>query len=607
MLKKYKTLLKNPIIHILIIAAACVIVYCNSFKAPFMFDDYTNIIEKNVVRDIGDVTSKAPRWWLNNYLLIIPTANRRFVAILTFAMNYKLHGMDVVGFHVFNLIVHMCNAMFIYLLVRLIFRSPFFTSSGFGAGVMALFTALLFAVHPIQTSAVTYIAQRYTSLATLFCLISIVAYVSSRLTASRAARYMLYATSVFSAILAMRSKEIAFTLPVIAAVLEFMFFGGKLKKRILYLLPLMSTMLIIPMSILSEKYATAASALNTAVSSADSSMKAAVVALLTPPEYLFTQFRVIVTYLRLLFVPVGLNLDYDYPVFRSFFSPEVALSFLVVAAVFASSVYMFYRSAVLPEDNRDRYAARLYSFGILWFFIALSVESSVLPIKDVINEYRLYYPSVGFFIALMAVAMWLSEKKAGPMKVVPALAVIVVLLSAMTLQRNEVWADRIKLWEDTVRKSPNKARPHYNLGYDYLRHGRIPDAIREFQTAVTLRPDYAEPYNNLGDIYASQGRMDEAFDAFKKAIQYSPDFAVAYNNLGTIYDERGQFDEARTNYQTAIKLIPEYIDARLNLGNLYIKMNRLQDAVSEFRDILKFEPYNDEANSKLRALQGRGN
>ncbi|MBF0457152.1 MAG: tetratricopeptide repeat protein [Nitrospirae bacterium] len=585
-----------PIVHLSIIAAVCVIVYSNSFKAPFMYDDYTNIIEKSVIRDIGQ--------YKDSYTLISPKANRRFVGVLTFALNYKLNGMDVRGFHVFNLIVHVLTALALYRLVTLIFQTPFFTAFDplFGRGLTALFTALVFAVHPVQTSAVTYIVQRYTSLATLLCLVSLLSYVHFRLTASRALGYTLYAVSVVSAVAAMRTKEIAFTLPVIAVLFEFMFLEGKLKKRILYLLPLMLTMLIIPISILANKTPDATDALTIALNPGiiDSSVKMASITDMTRSEYLFTELRVIVTYFRLLFVPVGLNLDYDYTVFRSFFQLEVVSSFLVIASIFVSAIYMLYRSLAL-----NHHLARLYSFGILWFFIALSVESSVIPIKDVINEYRLYYPSVGFFIAVMSVVVWLVEKKKrrAKMTALTALSVIIILFAALTLMRNNVWSDRVALWEDTVRKSPNKARPHYNLGYDYLRQGRVADASREFQTAILLKPDFADAYNNLGDIYASQGRLDAAIDVFKKAVEADPFFAVAYNNMGTIYDERGQFDEAAADYRAAIKLKPDYIDARLNLGNLLIKANRRSEAVIEFQNVLEFAPYNEEASNKLRSLQ----
>ncbi len=159
----------------------------------------------------------------------------------------------------------------------------------------------------------------------------------------------------------------------------------------------------------------------------------------TPADYLFTQFRVIVTYLRLLFWPSGQNLLYDYPIYQSFFAPPVLLSFLFLAALFGAAVYLIYRSrqsctgligssavslrsdAAMQEDTplnpplprgEDKggcyphyspiHYSRLIGFGILWFFITLSVESSIIPIPMVIDEYRVYLPSVGFFLALVA-------------------------------------------------------------------------------------------------------------------------------------------------------------------------------------------------------------
>ena len=117
-------------------------------------------------------------------------------------------------------------------------------------------------------------------------------------------------------------------------------------------------------------------------------------------DYLNTQFRVIVTYIRLLFFPVNQNLDYDYPIYRTFFTPPVFLSFLFLLGIFCWGIYLLYRS--YKSDQANRFWYRLIAFGIFWFFVTLSVESSIIPIQDVIYEHRLYLPSVGFFMAIMS-------------------------------------------------------------------------------------------------------------------------------------------------------------------------------------------------------------
>ncbi|MGK2943733.1 MAG: hypothetical protein ACSLFC_03195 [Desulfuromonadales bacterium] len=210
---------------------------------------------------------------------------------------------------------------------------------------MPLFAALLFVVHPVQTQAVTYIVQRLTSLTTLFYLLSCVLYVQARLQMAQNSEpgpqpqpqpqpqpvplrvIFLFAGSVLMAVLAMKTKETAFTLPLSILLYEIYFFRGPWKRRLLCLLPIMATLLIVPMTVLDIDGAT--SDILT-----DSGEQLRVGSHLSRWDYLVTQIRVIVTYLRLLVYPIKQNLDYDYPIYTTFFTLPILLSFLLLAALF---------------------------------------------------------------------------------------------------------------------------------------------------------------------------------------------------------------------------------------------------------------------------------
>ncbi|MBI4838692.1 MAG: hypothetical protein HY806_06030, partial [Nitrospirae bacterium] len=203
-----------------------------------------------------------------------------------------------------------------------------------------------------------------------------------------------------------KTKEIAFTLPIIIVLYEFMFFDGKIKKRILYLIPLLLTILIIPLAYME-------SGKSTGDLISDLSETARLQTEMSRMDYLFTQCRVIVTYIRLLFLPVNQNLDYDYPVYHSFLNPNVFLSFLFLMVIFCIGVYLLYRSRIthyLSVCNAQAVTLRITAFGILWFFVTLSVESSVIPIVDVIFEHRVYLPSIGAIIATTTFMFVLSIK-----------------------------------------------------------------------------------------------------------------------------------------------------------------------------------------------------
>jgi hypothetical protein len=275
--------------------------------------------------------------------------------------------------------------------------------------------------------------------------LSLVAYLQSRLSTAKAGRFAFYGISLGAAIVAMFVKEISVTLPVLIVLIEVFFFDGKVAKRALSLLPFLLTILIIPMSL-------AATNGSFAIADFDQSMRT----LATSPtgsrwDYLLTQFTVIVTYLRLLFLPINQNLDYDYPVYSSFFDPIVFSSFLLLLCILFFGIYLLHRSKRMEFE--ERHGFRVIAFGIFWFFTTLSVESSIIPIKDLIFEHRLYLPSVGFILAVMT-AIGMMVRRAPTRRsrevVIALLSLVVVLLAGATHARNSVWQTEVGIWEDAA-------------------------------------------------------------------------------------------------------------------------------------------------------------
>jgi tetratricopeptide (TPR) repeat protein len=363
---------------------------------------------------------------------------------------------------------------------------------------------------------------------------------------------------------------------------------------------------------------------------ADELTRGASLNIISAGDYLTTQFRVIVTYIRLLFLPINQNLDYDYPIYKTFFTPGVFFSFVFLLLIFAGGVYLLYRSfrntdiiksqkTVTPAKagvqessggtfrNIDqRYWYRLIAFGIFWFFVTISVESSIIPIADVIFEHRLYLPSVGFFMAVMAVVMWFTgrwgNKPLMKKAVLVALILIVVLLSATAYARNGVWKDEVTLWEDVVKKSPNKARPIYNMGILYSKMNRLDEAIILYQKAIVIKPDFYRAHNDLGNAYFNKKRFDDALREYQTAVTLNPDFAEPHNNIGIIYAVKGLYEHAISQFQIAIKLKPDYADAYANLGNAYYQQGRFQEAIIQYNNALKLNPDQQTARSNLTNL-----
>jgi hypothetical protein len=340
------------------------------------------------------------------------------------------------------------------------------------------------------------------------------------------------------AVLAMKTKEIAFTLPLVVLLYEFSFFGRPDRRLLLSLAPLLMTGCIIPLSMinLQQTAGEILSEVSTATKDAQH---------LSRVEYIITQFSVIVTYLRLLVLPVNQNLDYDYPINRSLLEPRAFLSLLLLMSLLATAVKLW-SAGSSPQSPvpgpRSRFSpvpspqSRLISFGIFWFFITLAVESSFIPIRDVIFEHRLYLPSVGFFIAMTALVMVAAGKlRIDTQKACSLLALltvaVVVPLSLATHARNMVWQSGPDLWKDVKEKSPEKDRAYNNLGAYYLLQGRITDAIRELETASRLNPQALDIQQNLGQAYSRLGRYEDAVRAYKAARKIDPNDAEARESL----------------------------------------------------------------------------
>jgi tetratricopeptide (TPR) repeat protein len=588
----------NPAVHCILLLAACLLAYANTFHVPFQYDDVDRMIKRPFVRDVR--------------LFFDPAARKRFadeadfrrrpVGYLTFALNYSvMQDEKTTGYHVVNLAIHALNALLVYALIVFTFRTPNMEGSSLRsrAPTVAFFSALLFAVHPVQTEAVTYIVQRLASLATLFYLLSLVMYIKWRLEGrEKTRRWFFYGVSIVSAVLAMKTKEIAFTLPLIITLYEMMFFRGKSGGRFpIGIIPLLLTMLIIPISMVG----TVGKPLGEVLSDTGGLFRAH--STLSRWEYLTTEIPVIVTYIRLMLWPVGQSFDHDYPLHHSFFDPAVLVSFLCLLAVAGIGVYCLHRSGAAKHGSKyssapvTPHSLRLVAFGIFWFFITLSVESSIIPIADVISEHRLYLPSVGFILACTSALFYGSDKlrtkREGASKwLIMLLATVSVAFAGLAFARNVVWQSEVSLWEDVIQKGPMKARGYNGLGLAYFDMHRYDRAIAQFEKAISLYPYYGSAFNNLGNAFYQSGLYDRAIEAETRAIALEPNNPVFYFGRGVSRAARGDYDGAITDYTRAISIDSGYADAYNNLGAVYHLRGAFPLAIAQYSKAIALDSEN---------------
>jgi len=541
------------------------IIYANSFKCSFHFDDNIHIVGNPAIKNLQD----AKVWW--NY-------SDRPVSIFTFALNYHFHQLDVFYYHIANLLIHLINACLIWWLTLLIFSSPVLRDQLVSKHkkVLAFFTALLFVSHPLATQSVTYIIQRQNSLAAMFYILSLALYVKGRLTAMQNKnKYILFAGSLISSVLAVLSKENAFTLPLAIVLFEIFFLQTKkqsirLKDYRFILLTasllcfIISLFFKFPLSIFGP------------IPPAQGNTYT-----ITSLNYLFTQFSVIVKYIQLLILPINQNLDYDFPISDNFFELRTLFSFLLLFGLIILAVFLFKKH-------------RIFSFGICWFFLTLSIESGIIPINDVIFEHRTYLPSYGFFLMCSTgIYAWLQKKN--KFLAVSVLVLIIGANSFLTYERNNVWKDELTLWANVVSKSPNKARPYCNRGIAYDGLGHQDKALADYSKAIEIDPAYSDAYSNRGIIYGTRGQYNKAIADFTKAIEFAPDDSFSIWNRGITYSILQQWDKAITDYTRSIEINPYTYDPYFKRGESYDKLRQWQKAIADYSMAIEINPAHDKA------------
>jgi len=565
----------NPYIHLGIILLLGIVSYANSLDVPLQFDD------DPAVRIVNN-----PGSGLYNLQGFIRRA--RWFADITFALNRRLHGEQVLGYHLLNLAIHLSSAGVIYLLIRRAIealKQTFLISgedqySAFLQRFIPFTAAALFVCHPVQTQAVTYIAQRYTSLTTLLYVGSLLSYLLARLSladGTRRRRVWLWGSAGFLlALLAMKSKEIAFTLPLMAVAVESALFRGKLLRNPLFLALVTGLLLVIPLQLVYTHGAGNPENLLQNIQAASTETRN-----ISRFDYLLTQFRVVATYLRLLILPVNQNLDYDYRVYHSLLDPAVLAALLLHITLAGLALVLFIRSQRLLTSGTPSagISMRIAGLGIFWFYLALSVESSVIPIRDVIYEHRVYLPSAGFFMAAAAGLAGFAAYRQRYRTVFWALTgVLCIVLTAGTIARNRTWSSEMALWQDALEKSPNKARAQYSVGLLYYRKFLPEKALPYLVRTLELDSARQKHWNTLNAAISIIGRYAGRSAAGGEYHTVEPEqrtawMANSYNNLGLAYEYLGNRYLAEENYRKAATTNPSLDLAWYNLALLAAQQN----------------------------------
>ncbi|MEX2500281.1 MAG: tetratricopeptide repeat protein [Wenzhouxiangellaceae bacterium] len=565
-----KRIIIHPAAWVAALLLATLLAYLPSFDARFFLDDFRIILENPLLQDVSDIAS------------IWHFSEARFIASLTFAANYTLHGESVFGFHLVNFLIHAIAGIGLFWLIRGLLQTPAL-AAGDPAMLrwVAWIAVAIFLLHPLQTQAITYIVQRYTSLMAMFYLASMAAFVWARLRGS----IPLYGLALACLALAALSKQTAATLPLALLLIELVFFR-RLSPR--------------------AWGATLAAAAGLAIAGAWLlTLPAFDIAGLTREtdqisrlDYLATQMEVLWRYIGLFLLIGEQRLEYDIATAQGFSAAATVFMGLGHAAVMAVAA-AFWRK--LP----------LVTFGVFFYYLAHLIESGFLPIIDVAFEHRTYLPNAGLALiaglAMSVMARGVSRYRAG----VAAVILILVLLATLTHARNSLWADRIAFLENETRVTPRSQRAWTSLGKELMRDGKFSDALEALEKATENAERYEggalRPPTMVNMIFALHytERNREAIElAMEVPVEElnNTEQAFYYEARGRAYLGLGEYNRARDDLERSARLNPT-VNAMSYLAVAEFQLGNRARARNLARQVIQVAPDNPLAGEIMQRTQ----
>jgi Flp pilus assembly protein TadD len=547
---------RAPWLGLAAIIIAVVIAYANSLGGVFVLDDLGSIRGNPTIRHLATALFP-PSGGL--------TVSGRPLLNLSFALNYAVGGDSARGYHVVNLVIHLFASLTLFGLVRRTLRLPS-VAAGIGAGAdsLALVIALLWALHPLQTESVTYLAQRAESLAGLFFLLTFYCFLRGAEPHS-SARW--FDASIVACVLGALTKETLVAAPVLVVLYDRTFLSRSIeeawdRRRSVYCGLALSWLIVCWLL----------------VGTGSRGGTAGLATTMAWRDYALKQFHAIGLYLKLAFWPRPLVLDYGTSVDVTVF--QLATGIVVVGTLLIATLVSLRRRPAL-------------GFLGAWFFLILAPTSSVVPVaSQVMAEHRMYLP----LAAVVALAVLSAYRWTGRRAVWVGLALAAVC-GVLTVQRNRDYGSWVTLWTQALDYGEN-FRAELNLGQALAETGHPEEAIVHYTAALRIQPQDHAAHNNLANALVDLNRLDEACRHFEEALRFKPTYAEGHFNYANTLVRLGRPADAVGHYRTAVRLAPDHALAYYNLANALTQLNRLAEAVEAYETAVRLAPGN--ANAHLR-------
>lgn len=557
--------------------------YSNSFQSSWQLDDKPQIL-KNESLHIESLSTE--QLYQATHGRIGSKTLYRPVATLSFALNWYFGKDQVLGYHIVNFLIHFSVAWLLFLTIKLLFTTPRYQGR-YSAGeiyFIAVFSALFWALNPIQIQAVTYIVQRMASLAALFSLFSLFLYLKARLSSQALYRAFFFLCSAISYLLAIFSKENAAAIILALPVFEILFFHHTISKELVKKIGLSFVLAI---------FITILGAFSLRPELFDFIFYYYHNRPFTLSERFLSEQRILIFYLSQLFYPAPyrFSVDYNFVVSTSIINPLTTLLsicanlFLIILACKAWRKFS------------------LLSLAILFFYINHLVESTIIPL-ELIFDHRNYLPSLFLFVPFFQFIIYLFRRQTGSLLVnwliTGTLIVLLILTGLATYVRNQAWKTEETLWLDALSKAPTSSRPYANLALQ-LAFGKKKGTERNYRKALELtersltltmsrkRLDAAQ-LGNMASIYSLLGEYDKSLEYFEKSLALAPQDILARYNRIKVLIMIGDFQLALNETSKILEEGFIHPDYYTTLGHLYLWTDQPEKALPVLRQAMRLAP-----------------
>jgi tetratricopeptide (TPR) repeat protein len=580
----------------LLIVLILVLCYANTFTADWQMDDRPNILHNKHLH-IDNLNPTA----LWDTLFANPGAEGKMyrpTAMFSFALNWWVGQDDPVGYHMVNLGIHCVNALLVYLLILRLLAAPAICGrhGADDAGFIAVLGALLWALNPVQTQAVTYVVQRMALMAAMFYLLGLLSFLAARMGNQPRRRIVFSLATLVCCILAVGSKENAILLPISLILVEWLFFRPTRKmpeqRRNFYRIMIAGGLIFMAMLaafVLSGRL----NFLFDGYLDRPFNMS----------ERLMTQSRIVIWYLSLLVYPAPfrLSVEHDVEVSTSLLNPWTTLpSMLLFAAI-----------VIFALRRKDKNT--LLSYGLLFFFLNQAVESTILPL-ELIFEHRNYLPSCFLFMPMAAGMKHLLDRYRDNNRplfflLTACLPLMFFFLGIGTYYRNQAWSTEQSLWQDAMQKAPHSARPRSKLAELAVEEtnpssDQLNRALRLYFESLNLRMArkniQAGVLANMANIYVKKNDVDAAITMHRRALQLDPDYIRSRYDLAVLLSAKGQWNTAAEEIDKILAkgiISQDYYNLK---GLIRLWQNRPDEALLEFRKSIRLQ------GDKAKAFLGAG-